>query len=38
MKLILRKKKISFLFYEEEIAFNFTKLLNNIKNKNVLYV
>lgn len=33
----IEKKKISFLFYEEEIAFNFTKLLNNIKNKNVLY-
>ena len=34
----IEKKKISFLFYEEEIAFNFTKLLNNIKNKNVLYM
>ena len=34
----IEKKKISFLFYEEDIAFNFTKLLNNIKNKNVLYI
>ena len=33
----LEKYKVSFVFYEEDIAFNFTKLLNNIKNKNVLY-
>jgi hypothetical protein len=32
------KHKISFIFYEESIAFNFTKYLNNIKNKNALYM
>ena len=36
-KTVVEKKKISFLFYEEETAFNFTKLLNSIKSKNVLY-
>jgi hypothetical protein len=34
----LEKKKVSFIFYDEDIAFNFTKLLNGIKNRNVLYV
>jgi len=31
------KYKISFVFYNEEIAFNFTKLLNGLKNKNALF-
>ena len=31
------KNKISFIFFEEEIAFKFTKYLNSIKNRNVLY-
>ena len=34
----LEKNKISFSFYEEEIAFNFTKLLNSYKNRNALYM
>ena len=29
--------KITFIFYEEEIAFNLTKVLNSHKNKNSLY-
>ena len=29
--------KITFIFYEEEIAFNLTKMLNSHKNKNSLY-
>jgi hypothetical protein len=33
----IEKNKISFIFNEEEIAFNFTKLLNNMKNRNPIY-
>ena len=33
----IEKNKISIIFNEEEIAFNFTKLLNNMKNKNPIY-
>ena len=36
-KHIMEKNKISFIFNEEEIAFNFTKLLNNMKNRNPIY-
>ena len=36
-KTVVEKNKISFMFYEEETAFNFTKLLNGLKSKNVLY-
>ena len=36
-KTVVEKNKISFMFYEEETAFNFTKLLNSLKSKNVLY-
>ena len=31
------KNEMSFLFYDENIAFNFTKLLNNMKKNNPLY-
>lgn len=34
----LERNKISFNFYEEEIAFKFTKLLNSYKNRNSLYM
>ena len=33
----IEKNKISFVFNEEEIAFNFTKILNNMKNRNPIY-
>ena len=33
----IEKNKISFVFNEEEIAFNFTKMLNNMKNRNPIY-
>jgi len=33
----IEKNKISFIFNEEEIAFNFTKMLNNMKNRNPIY-
>ena len=33
----IEKNKISFIFNKEEIAFNFTKLLNNMKNRNPIY-
>ena len=36
-KQIMEKNKISFIFNKEEIAFNFTKLLNNMKNRNPIY-
>ena len=36
-KTVVEKNKISFMFYDEETAFNFTKLLNGLKSKNVLY-
>ena len=36
-KIQIEKNKITFMFYEEELAFNFTKLLNSVKSKNVLY-
>ena len=33
----MEKNKISFIFNREEIAFSFTKLLNNMKNRNPIY-
>ena len=36
-KLNIERNKISFMLYEEELAFNFTKFLNSIKNKNAVY-
>ena len=33
----IEKNKISFIFNEEDVAFNFTKLLNNMKNRNPIY-
>ena len=37
-KMNQEKSKISFIFHEESIAFNFTKYLNSIKNRNALYM
>ena len=33
----IEKNKISFIFNKEDVAFNFTKLLNNMKNRNPVY-
>ena len=36
-KMNIERNRISFMLYEEDMAFKFTKFLNSIKNKNAVY-